>query len=237
MLIDVLTVAVLVFFLYRIATALRATLTSAAARRRWVEIVAGLRLRHFAPVPLVLMAVMALATLLLAVPGLDFGWWTAIGGLGNPVTGSSARTQGTPLEWIVPLVFLTLLIPVLPLFAEREEQMFRAGAEDDSWPGRAWRCIQFGLVHAIVGVPIGVALALSAAGAYFTGWYLRAYRRATSGDADVNASLVVATLTRRRVDIRARQAAVLESTRAHVAYNLLIVFSVLAWIVAWLLFA
>ena len=236
MLIDALTVAVLVFFLYRIATALRTTLSAPSARRRWLDIVGGLRIRHFVPVPFVLTAVMALAGVLLAVPGLDFGWWTAIGGLGNPVTGASARTQGTPLEWIIPLVFLTLLIPVLPLFAEREELMFRAGNEHDSWPRRAWRCIQFGLVHAIVGIPIGVALALSVAGAYFTAWYLVAYRRAAERSPDPLAPAGVLTLTRTRSDPQARHAAVLESTRAHVAYNLLIVTAVLAWIVAWLLF-
>jgi hypothetical protein len=141
------------------------------------------------------------------IPGLSFGWWTAIGGQGNPVVGSTDKTAGTPLEWIVPLVFMVLLVPVLPLFAEREEVMFRQGAEHWSWGRRAYKCVQFGLVHALIGIPIGVALALSIGGAYFMWAYLRMYRRAGP------------------------EAALLESTRAHAAYNLTIVVLVMVYLV------
>ena len=75
-----------------------------------------------------LIAVLVVATLLLQVPGLDWGWWTALGGAGNPVTGTTDQTAGTPLEWIVPLVFLTMLLPAIPLFALAEERTFRRAA-------------------------------------------------------------------------------------------------------------
>jgi hypothetical protein len=139
------------------------------------------------PVPVVLTMVIVAASLLMLVPGLDWGWWSSIGGVGNPVTGSTERTSGTVLEWLIPLVFVLLLLPALPLFAEAEEQRFRAGAEHWSVPRRAWRGVVFGLVHAVIGIPNGVALALSIGGWYFTWWYLRG--------------------------------GVLESTRAHTAYN------------------
>jgi hypothetical protein len=96
----------------------------------------------------------------------------------------------------VPLVFLTLLIPALPLFAEAEERMFRLGAQQRSRWGRLRRSVEFGLAHAIIGIPIGAALGLSVGGMYFTLRYLRVYRK--TGDED---------------------AAMLESTRAHTAYN------------------
>jgi hypothetical protein len=96
----------------------------------------------------------------------------------------------------VPLVFFILLVPALPLFAEAEERMFRLGAERRTRWGRLRRSVEFGLVHAIIGIPIGVALALSIGGLYFTSRYMRVFRR--TGD---------------------ENAAMLESTRAHTAYN------------------
>lgn len=212
MLLDVITAAVLGFFLFRIGGALRHAVRP-PIRRHIAAIVRGIRWRHVWPVPFVLGAVMLTATALLAVPGLDFGWWTAIGGLGNPVTGSTDRTVGTVFEWLIPVVFLSLLLPVLPLFAEREERIFRAGAETQSAGRRTLRCLQFGLVHALVGIPIGVAIALSVGGAYFMWTYLRGYRRAVTAP---------------------REAAVLESTRAHLAYNGVIVLLVLGAIGLWL---
>ena len=168
----------------------------------------GVRLRHVLAAPVVLVAVASASLVLLQVPGLDWGWWSALGGLGNPVVGATDRTVGTPLEWALPLAFVALLLPALPLFAEAEERIFRAGAETWSWPRRLARAVVgFGLVHAVVGVPIGVALALSIGGAYFLAVYLRTARRA------------------------GRRAAVLESTRAHLAYNAVIVAVLLSALV------
>jgi hypothetical protein len=204
--VDVLTVAALAFVGVRIATGTRLAL-SGRGRRLVTKIVRGLRPRHFvgavAVLPLVLTAVVLLASL----PVLSFGWWTALGGLGNPVTGSTDRTTGTVFEWLIPLVFVVLLVPALPLFAEAEERMFRAGSELRSRWGQVGKAVQFGLVHALIGIPIGAALGLSVGGFYFTWWYMRAYR-----------------------ETRTRSDAVLESTRAHLAYNtvvLLIIIPVL----------
>jgi hypothetical protein len=91
-------------------------------------------------------------------------------------------------------VFLILLTPALPLFAEREEQMFRQGAEQWSTRRRIRRAVEFGLVHALIGIPIGVAVALSIGGLYFTWRYLKG--------------------------------GILESTRAHLAYNIEVVLLV-----------
>jgi membrane protease YdiL (CAAX protease family) len=56
---------------------------------------------------------------------------------------------------------------------------------------RIWRGVQFGCVHALIGIPIAVALALSVGGWWFTYRYLKG--------------------------------GLLESTRAHTAYNGVIV--------------
>jgi hypothetical protein len=194
-LVDVLTLTVLAFFGSRLIRAARESVAD-RARQRTVEIVRGLRPRHFLRAPLVLAIVLALSTVLLQIPGLSFGWWTAIGGTGNVIMGSTSRTSGTLLVWLVPAIFLALLIPALALFAEREEVVFRAGAETWNWGRRFAMGLRFGLIHLIMGIPIGVALALSAGGWYFQWAYLRGYHQGGP------------------------QAAVLESTRSHLAYNL-----------------
>ena len=78
--------------------------------------------------------------------------------------------------------------------------MFRSGAQRWTTRQRVLKVLQFGLIHALIGIPIGVALALSVGGAYFMSVYLRSY--ALTGSANE---------------------ATLESTRAHTAYNALII--------------
>lgn len=198
-LLDVATVVVLAWFGSRLFVSFRRSLAG-DARAHAREVVTGLRLRHFLPVPVLLVLVVVAAVGLTSIPPLDFGWWTAIGGQGNPAFGVTDRTAGTPFEVIVPIVFLVLLLPALPLLVEREEQIFRLGAESWSTPKRIGKALLFGLVHALVGIPIGVALALSIGGGAFTLAYLRAHRRTGL-----------------------RREALLESTRLHLAYNLTIV--------------
>ena len=200
---DLLTVAVLAFVGFRLADAARQTLS---ARSEVWPLVAGLRPRHFLRAIPVLGAVLLVATPLLQVPGLDFGWWTALGGQGNPVVGVG-RPGATPgvLETVVPAVFVTLLILGLPLLVEGEEWVFRRGAEHRTRAANARRSVLFGLVHAVVGIPIGVALALSIGGFYFTWAYLRVWRR-TGSESD----------------------ALAESTRSHLAYNLVIAVIIIA---------
>lgn len=150
-----------------------------------------------------LTAVLAVAIPLLMVPPLRWGWWTSLGGDGNPVFGSSSTTAGTVWSWLIPLVFISLVLLALPLFANAEERMFRSGAQNWSTGRRVVKVLQFGLIHAVIGIPIGVALALSVGGAYFMLVYLRAYRATGSG-----------------------HEATLESTRAHTAYNAVIIVTV-----------
>ncbi|MEO7555075.1 MAG: hypothetical protein ABIV94_00550 [Acidimicrobiales bacterium] len=204
---DVLTVLVLVVVAARITSGTRVAV-SRQGRGHVRELVSGLRVRHFAVAVPALAAVGAAAVALASLPGLSWGWWTAIGGVGNPVTGGTERTTGTVLEWLVPLVFLVLLLPALPLFAEAEERMFRLGSERRSRWGRIAKSVQFGLTHALIGIPIGAALGLSLGGAYFTWAYLRRWRATES-----------------------QREAVLESTRAHLAYNVVVVALVLVLVV------
>jgi hypothetical protein len=172
-------------------------------RRLAGDIVRGIRWRHFLPVPFMLAAIIGVASLVMLIPGMSWGWWTALGGTGNPVFGSSASTAGSALEWLIPLIFIVLLLPALPLFAHAEERMFRAGAESWSVRTRVLKAVQFGIIHAAVGIPIGAAMALSVGGGCFIWWYLREFRRTGS-----------------------RRLATIESARLHTAYNAVIVVAV-----------
>jgi len=205
--VNVLTYVVLGVVAIRLLSAARLALTSDG--RSTVRLIFGrIRWRHLWPVPFVLTAVAVLATLFWMVPGLHWGWWAALGGEGNPVAGSTSQTAGTFLEWLIPVVFLLLVLPALPLFALAEERIFRRGSEHWSPGRRAWKIISFGLVHALIGIPIAVALALSAGGVYFMAVYLRRYRR-----------------------VHDQRDAVLESTTAHTAYNTFILLTGLIVIV------
>ncbi len=196
---DIATVAVLAFVGVRLATGLRRSFAS-DGRSLVRTIVSTITWRHLWPVPFVVAGVIGVASLLLQIPGLDWGWWSAFGGAGNPVFGSSESTTGTVWEWLVPAAFIAMLIPALPLFAYAEERIFRRGAHAWSGAKRTVKVVQFGLVHALIGIPMGTALALSVGGWYFMACYLRGFRRTGSVEQ-----------------------ATLESTRAHTAYNGLII--------------
>ena len=199
MLTDLLTVAVLGYVGSRLVAGARVALRG-EARRHIALIVRGVRPRHILLAPVVLLVLYAVLSVLWLVPPLRWGWWTAIGGQGNPVVGVGPKgsTPG-PLETIIPVVFVTMLLIGLPLLVEGEEWVFRRGAEHRDRAANARRSVLFGLVHALIGIPIGVAMALSVGGFYFTWAYLRAWRATGSEDE-----------------------ALFESTRSHLSYNLLI---------------
>jgi hypothetical protein len=203
-----LTYAVLGFLAVRLVQGARFSRT-AHGRRLVAQVWRNARWRHIWPAPLVLVVVGAMAVGLMAVPGLQWGWWSLLGGVGNPVFGESSATTGTVLEWLVPVAFVCLLVPALPLFAHAEERAFRQGAEGWSLPRRVGKVVTFGLAHALIGIPIGAALALSLGGAYFMVVYLRRFRRTGS-----------------------QEAAVLESTTAHTVYNAVIIVLVVVVLLA-----
>lgn len=177
-------------------------------RAHVVDLLVGLRPRHLWPAPFVLASVVAVFALAWLVPALRFGWWTLLGGQGNVVFGTTDQTQGTVFEVLIPVVFVLLLLPALPLLVEAEERRFRFGAEGWSTGRRALRGLQFGLLHLVVGIPVAAALGITVAGWWFTRVYLRAFR--ASGSAGE---------------------ALAESTRAHLGYDLVVIGLVAASLV------
>ena len=121
----------------------------------------------------VLAVVVAVAMMLLSLgsPVLDWGWWQWIAGLADqPGTGGTILAAPLNYPLLIPVLF-ALLIPMLPRLALSEELLFRRGTR--SWREGVARSITFGLAHLTMGVPIGLALALSVGGLWFTYQYFR----------------------------------------------------------------
>jgi hypothetical protein len=197
---DLLAFAVLALVGLRLAEAAQSSVES---RRRTLAVVRGLRWRHFGNAVPVIGGVVAAVWVLIQLPVLSYGWWAALGGVGNPVVGVTERELGV-LDVLIPTVFLGLLVIALPLLVAREEWVFRRGAERRGSLANSLWAIGFGVAHAAIGIPIGAAFALSIGGVYLTVCYLRGWR-----------------------ETRTQAGALLESTRAHLAYNLVIL-----WVVA-----
>jgi hypothetical protein len=176
------------------------TMVNSPSRDRLQQHWKQLRWRHILPVPLVAASVGATAAVFWLIPPLRFGWWSLIGGQGSAVFGASDTTSSSWWGRLIPLLFIVMIAFALPMLAESEERMFRLGAESWTPTRRALRCIQFGLIHLIVGIPIAVALALSVGGAYFMWRYLHTWNTTFN-----------------------RVAALNESTRAHLGYNAVLV--------------
>ena len=202
---DLLTVAVLAVVGVRLFEAAR---TSIEAHGKTLSVVRGLRSRHFVRGLGIVVLIVPTAWVLIQLPVLSFGWWSMIGGEGNPVVGVTERDYGI-VSVVVPVFFIGLLIVGLPLLVSREEWVFRRGAERRGTIDNVARSVLFGLAHAVVGIPIGAALALSIGGLYLTWCYLQRWR-----------------------ETRSQTMALLESTRAHLAYNLTIIAMVLVSLLA-----
>jgi hypothetical protein len=202
---DLLMVAVLAVVGVRLFEAAR---TSVGAHRKTLGVVQGLRGRHFVRAVPIVVVIVSTAWVLIQLPVLSFGWWSVIGGEGNPVVGVTEEDYGI-VSVVLPLFFIGLLIVGMPLLVAREEWVFRRGAEARGTATNVGRSLVFGLAHAVIGIPIGAALALSIGGLYLTWCYLEGWK-----------------------ETRTQTGALLESTRAHLAYNLTIITLVLASLVA-----
>jgi hypothetical protein len=202
---DLLMVAVLAVVGVRLFEAAR---TSVGAHRKTLGVVQGLRSRHFVRAVPIVAVIVSTAWVLIQLPVLSFGWWSVLGGEGNPVVGVTEKDYGI-VSVVLPLFFIGLLIVGMPLLVAREEWVFRRGAEARGTAMNVGRSLVFGLAHAVIGIPIGAALALSIGGLYLTRCYLEGWK-----------------------ETRTQTGALLESTRAHLAYNLTIITLVLASLLA-----
>lgn len=134
----------------------------------------------------VLVAGVAL-TLLESVPLLRYGLGDVVGFQGNavfaPLEEAAVRAGPAPStgpDWTLialTTVFLGPLVLLLPWLAFVEEELFRAGLERTGRLEELWWALRFGLVHLIMLVPLGAALAVGVAGYVYGRIYRRAHDR------------------------------------------------------------
>lgn len=128
------------------------------------------------PIPLLALLIGCVALLLtLPIPGMWVGWWMLLDGEGNAVLGQTSNSgpAWTLMAWVLPV----LVAVASPILARDEEEYFRAGAETWTWGRRASKCLRFGLLHMVAGVPLAAALAISLVGAYYMAVYLLVFRQ------------------------------------------------------------
>ena len=168
--------------------------------RTW-QLLKGLRVRHFLLGWAALAGVLVASALLLTPETiLRWGWWSAIGGVGNVSLGLTRDSSRSLTGTILPLAIGTLFLFSLCNGAYIEEQAFRKGDEQRCLTSRIRRSVAFGLEHLLMGIPIGMGLALSVSGFALSLIYRRKWRKTHS---------TVVSLR--------------EATRVHIACNLSIV--------------
>lgn len=123
---------------------------------------------------LIILTVAVGLTLVMYVPGLKYGWLHLfVSGGGNaliaPVTDASSSDY--TLLRLVPIAFCLAFLVAIPFLAKVEEEMFRQGHTE--WKSIWWQSTKFGLVHCIVGIPIGFGIALIMSGLFYAYHYKR----------------------------------------------------------------
>lgn len=87
-------------------------------------------------------------------------------GRSGPPTNANTLGLSMPFVWVV---YGVCLIVSLPFFARVEEEVFRSDTQN--WADALWRSVLFGLVHMLIGIPLGAALALTVLGLWLTQVY------------------------------------------------------------------
>lgn len=169
-----------------------------------------------------LTVVATIGTLLLAIPPMRIGLGHVVDFQGNavftPLEEAAVRAGPGPASgpnWTIVWLttgFLAFLCALLPWLAFVEEEIFRGGLESADLGGELWTALRFGLVHMVMLVPIGAALAIAVAGFVYGRIYRAAHRRA--GDATRAITLPRAVTGSYRPTRRARKALAVSRLRA-----------------------
>ena len=145
------------------------------AKQVWRQFRIGMFFQCF----LLLVLTIVVAVLLVThVPGLKYGWmhlFVSNGGnaLIAPVTDASSSDY--LLLRLVPIAFCLALLVAIPFLAKFEEEMFRKSHTE--WKSIWWQSTKFGLIHCLVGIPIGFGIALIMSGLFYAYHYKRTFEK------------------------------------------------------------
>lgn len=206
----------------------RAAVAAWHHRRLLMSVWRAITWKHLLGALGLLTVVATIGTLLLALPPMQIGLGQLVDFQGNavftPLEEAAVRAgpaPGTGPDWTVVWLatgFLAFLCVMLPWLAFVEEEIFRGGLEQADLPGELWTALRFGLIHMVMLVPIGAALAIAVAGFVYGRIYRTAFHRAGGPDGDL--ALPEAVDRSYRPTKRARKA--LAVTRLKAAYATLV---------------
>lgn len=175
--------------------------------KQWKEIV---DYRHFLVATFILICVICLAIIGFQLPGGDISVLSGIGRGLNVIAHFAKPDLPDLSNRIVSILLIVMilfrknvssvygridsLIDHLPMFALREEVVFRKNAESWSVWQRFCSCIAFGVIHfSMLIVPLALLPALSVAGGFFMLVYWLSFRKTHSWEYAVEQSAAVHT--------------------------------------------
>lgn len=152
--------------------------------------------------------------LITVFPLMKMGWYTLLSSQGGNVFITPIQDASDSL-WLVirfvPVIFFVGLLIANPFITFIEESFFRNGYH--TWGKIGKQSVKFGFIHLLVGVPIGIGLALSVVGFFFGFKYKRAYDQQPD-----------------EIDNVAKEyEALLVSTTYHTTYNSILFFILLGY--------
>lgn len=110
------------------------------------------------------------------VPLMEYGWLHLFyehgGNAGIAPLADASKSDYRMVRLLAPLSMLAFLFAV-PFLAHNEEKMFRKG--HTTWRKIIPQSVIFGLIHCIVGVPLGFGFALALSGLFYGYHYKRTY--------------------------------------------------------------
>ncbi len=201
--------AVLIYF----STSFIATTIEGGGLKKVLGIYRQVRISIILKDILVLASVVGVSFVLLLIPPLQWSWFSLLHSQSTNIAVASATIYG----W--GLLFLAIFIVAIPILSGMEEEFFRLGTitwlpvrqveitGGDAFERLKWRIILsggivrsllFGLAHCLMGVPIGVGLALSVGGLWFTHQYFKGGKGETGVERSTvyhtTYNLIIATL-------------------------------------------
>jgi hypothetical protein len=153
------------------------------------------------------------AVLITLTPYFGYGWANLIAKGGGNILITPVFSAFNSTLYIVrslPSLFIFAFLLSLPFMARLEENIFRRGVH--TWKEITWRSIVFGLMHLIIGIPVGIGIALIIPGFFFAYIYRKTYLKQVSKN-----------ITQKL----ARNEAILESTAYHTMMNTIFIIYVL----------
>lgn len=118
------------------------------------------------------------AVLLAWIPMAQFSWLHVFGLKSQNILMGPRELREASISWFsfVPVIFMGIFLLIMPVIVYVEEKMFREHTIE--WSDILWKSIKFGAMHFLVGIPVGICLALGVVGFIYGCKYRTAFLRA-----------------------------------------------------------